>query len=512
MSNNKTIRNSVKRLKQILNNDNPENLITFNEINSEKLKTLMETIEKYYRKGSFPNGMMRKNRSVFDGVKVGNWYSIGVQPINLYPYNYKPWDNDFNKNILDWDPDKVEFVWIKRSEFNGKKDWGKTHAGVSPYRNSPFQSNDYSRYVNNTNPEILSYIPFGIELEVDTKRNRYTEHFYCDYCNEYSDTDDYDSSECEAEFEHTDLGYISCGDEHPAPGNYDEFRKASFKFLAELNLSFGAYGTKTKPVWIAKEDSTVSVEYVSHPMTYRAFKMGMAINKKLFNSFYKYREYASGWRTGTAGIHIHIDKNLLSTYQTYALLNIHYDNPELIAEIAGRSTTQQGWGYLQPVDSLAVISKEKNGIAGRSAITFTNETIELRYFRSNLKDRGLEKNIEWIQALYHFVRTLTYQDMARDNGHNIKYFLLFIKAYRNRYKNIYFHLMKFGHYKPDKNEKDIIDLLNVDLSSLTKLDESSKSYFINELERKLKDIEIANRPSTEWELDDMDSEYQEREN
>ena len=71
--------------------------------------------------------------------------------------------------------------------------------------------------------------------------------------------------------------------------------------------------------------------------------------------------------------------------------------------------------------------------------------------------------------------------------------------------------MKFGHYKPDKSEKDIMYLLNVDLSNLPKLDESSKSYFISELNRKLNDIEIENRPSTEWELDDMDSEYQERE-
>ena len=142
--------------------------------------------------------------------------SIGVQPINLHPYNYKPWDNDFNKNVLDWDPDKIEFVWIKRSEFNGQKDWGKTHTGVGPYRHSPFQSHDYSRYVSNTNPEILSYIPFGIELEVNTKKSRHMEQFYCDYCNAYSDTGDYDSSECEGEFEHEDStgakGKMSSGD------------------------------------------------------------------------------------------------------------------------------------------------------------------------------------------------------------------------------------------------------------------------------------------------------------
>ena len=71
--------------------------------------------------------------------------------------------------------------------------------------------------------------------------------------------------------------------------------------------------------------------------------------------------------------------------------------------------------------------------------------------------------------MYHFVRTLTYQDMARDNAHNIKYFLLFIKAYRNRYKNLYFHLMQYGYYKPDKQEKEILAMLHLTEKDIQKI-------------------------------------------
>ena len=71
-------------------------------------------------------------------------------------------------------------------------------------------------------------------------------------------------------------------------------------------------------------------------------------------------------------------------------------------------------------------------------------TVELRYFRSNLKVERLLKNLEFTQALYHFVTQLSYQDMSRDNGHKAKYFLLWIRAYRNTYKNLFNFLTSRG--------------------------------------------------------------------
>ena len=457
----KQITKIEKRLKQITKENNPIDNINNNKINDDKLENYLITLQKYYQKGSFPNKMMRKNDQNLEGMKIGNWYSIGIQPINLFNYNHKPWDREFITRILDWDPDKVEFVWIDRNEFNTENElWGAGKLNTYRY-------NNYSRYLNNTNPELLSYIPFGIELEVKskTRTNRQLE-LLCTMCEDDGDEN------CLGELEYNDQWY-QCGDilthRETDDVDWEKYKIKSFQFLAELNTSFGAYGTKNTPIWIAKEDGTVDTEYVSHPMTYRAFKMGMAINKKLFNSFSKYSKYASGWSDGSVGIHIHIDKNILSTYQTYALLNIHYDNPSLISDIAGRNVEQRGWQYLQPVDSLAKIAIEKGGMPTRAGIAFTSKTIELRYFRSNLKSDGIEKNIEWVQAMYHFVRTLTYQDMARDNAHNIKYFLLFIKAYRNRYKNLYFHLMQYGYYKPDKQEKEILAMLHLTEKDIQKI-------------------------------------------
>lgn len=468
----KQITKIEKRLKQITKQNNPIDNINNNKVNDDKLQDYLITLQKYYRKGSFPNNMMRNNNQNLEGMKIGNWYSIGIQPMNLFGYSHKPWDKGYITKILDWDPDKVEFVWIERTEFNTENElWGAGKLNTYPYNNVSYGYNNYNRYLNNTNPELLSYIPFGIELEVKSK---YRAALYFDIL--CSNCEDGDPENCFEEVEF-DGQWYGCGDEIRDPDidrddineKWEKYRIKSFQFLAELNTSFGAYGTKKTPIWIAKEDGTVDAEYVSHPMTYRAFKMGMAINKKLFNSFSKYSKYASGWSDGSVGIHIHIDKDILSTYQTYALLNIHYDNPSLISDIAGRNVEKRGWQYLQPVDSLAKIAIDKGGMPTRAGIAFTNKTIELRYFRSNLKSNAIEKNIEWVQAMYHFVRTLTYQDMARDNAHNIKYFLLFIKAYRNRYKNLYFHLMQYGYYKPDKQEKEILAMLHLTEKDIQKI-------------------------------------------
>ena len=68
----------------------------------------------------------------------------------------------------------------------------------------------------------------------------------------------------------TDECYSQDRDNAPYINRKDILREM-FKFLAILNVSFGAYGTSSNPVWIAKQDSSVDIEFVSMPMTIRAF-------------------------------------------------------------------------------------------------------------------------------------------------------------------------------------------------------------------------------------------------
>ena len=397
------------------------------------LANTISTIRSKFNTRSYPNGIMRGNNyhetelyNNMDGAPftVGKWYPVGIQRINLHSYSHKP----FGQYVLDFDPEIGEFIWYDLMEWRDKE---KMFAGH-------FYGNRYGKSI-----EVLkTLIPMGMELEV-TQRNHFIKQ--CEDCSAYDyDNDDYMLTFCGDEY---------CYDRRSTEPLVDGFRfeTASFRFLVELNASFGGVGIREKPVWIAKQDSSVDAEFVSAPMTLRAYKAGFAINTEIFNSFEFYSKFAKGFY-GPNGGHIHIDKALMESFSYYAFLAMHYENPELIADIAQRGIGDGSrWCYMQKPDSLAKVAKSKTGMADRGALHQTDTTLELRYFRSNLRVNRLIKNVEWIQSLYHFVSQLTIQDMTRDNGHRFKFYILFIKANRGIYPEIFKFLKQRGYLK-DKND------------------------------------------------------------
>ena len=418
-------------------------LVSENRLAESKFTELLEGIKYAYDENSIPKNICNTNNLHIDSyrqhhplaVKKGQYCQIGVQRCFPMSYGHKPFGND----VLDFDPDIGEFVWYNIYEW-------KSRNYINNINNSRYSN--LQEIKGNTMPSLLQYIPMGIELEYISRLSKQDETgWQCDGCAEYDydngddrETFCYDDRTCDEEARGFGSIY-NCGDN-------DEIRKweeNSFRFLAELNLSFGAVGTQGKRVWIAKSDSTVDIEFVSAPMTLRAYKMGFAIAEYLFNSFDVYSEHAKGFY-GPCGAHIHIDKQTIDNpYQYYAFLSMHYENPELIATIAQRSIgSDSEWCYLQKPDEVARFAYYKSNSGTRGAVHVGHNTVELRYFRSNLKVERLLKNLEFTQALYHFVTQLSYQDMSRDNGHKAKYFLLWIRAYRNTYKNLFNFLTSRG--------------------------------------------------------------------
>ena len=407
------------------------------------LKDTMENIRSKFNSRSFPNGIMRGNNYTqqdnynrMDGAPftVGNWYPVGIQCVNRHSYSHKP----FGQYVLDFDPEIGEFIWYDLMEWRDKE---------------RFYSQNYSYYGGKYGKSIdllKTLIPMGMELEV-TARN--SSHRQCEECRDY----DYDNDTSLQSFcEEDDYCYDYRHSEQLSEGF--KFDTASFRFLVELNSSFGAVGTRSKPVWIVKDDSSVDLEFVSAPMTLRAYRAGFEINTNLFNSFEFYSKFAKGYH-GPCGGHIHIDKALMESFSYYAFLAMHYENPELIADIAQRNINEDSrWCYLQKPDSLAKVAKTKRGMANRGALNQTEYSLELRYFRSNLKVDRLIKNVEWIQSLYHFSSQLTFQDMSRDNDHRLKFYILFLKANRDKYPEIFKYLKSKG-YLSDKGDTylDIVD-------------------------------------------------------
>ena len=366
------------------------------------LRDTIGTIRHKFNSRSFPNGIMRGNNHYqmdrynnMDGAPftVGKWYPIGVQSINTLPYSNKP----FGQYVLDFDPDIGEFIWYDLMEWRDKE---------KIYPN--FYAGKYGK-----NIDILkNFIPMGMELEVTARSNQMKQ---CEDCRDY----DYDEEQSLQTFCDDQYCFDYRGIEPLSAGF--TFQTASFRFLAELNASFGGVGIRNKPVWICKDDSSVDLEFVSAPMTLRAYKAGFAINDELFNSFEFYQEFAKGYY-GPCGGHVHIDKALMESFSYYAFLAMHYENPELIADIAQRPIdSDSSWCYMQKPNSLARVAKFKTGMASRGALNHTDYSLELRYFRSNLRTKRLLKNVEWIQSLYAFCTQLTFQDMSRDNAHRLKF-------------------------------------------------------------------------------------------
>ena len=227
-----------------------------------------------------------------------------------------------------------------------------------------------------------------------------------------------------------------------------EYREHDFNnvktMLTYLNAAFGSDKEHSVAVWIAKEDSTVDVEFVSMPFTYSAWieaqdilQVAMSFAQKHFRAYY----------ADSAGGHIHVAKSILSLTTMYAWLQFHYDNPGLIADIAQRGIGPDAeWCYLQkPHISVAQIAKQKYGFPNRGALADSHNTIEHRYFRSNLKLDRLNKNVEFLQSMFDYFNRLTYQDMARDKAHKLVAYLGHVSLNQETYPSLYKFLQKKGY-------------------------------------------------------------------
>ena len=434
-----------------------ESIVNKSSATDEKLSVTLGNIIRASNDCRYPNNQSNKSnpiddRTIDEHEKVGNFYPIGVQRLIPFDYNYKPYST--NTKVLDWNPNECKFEWFTINEWRESKLVKQFHLHNQTYE-----------MIGNTLPHLFKYIPFGMEIETVSRHSSLNTE-QCDECMDmdahYASDNDIRISDMNESSRHYCMDEF-CGPNIRSSAPYgDDYWKDSFTFLTEMNLSFGAAGCKKKPVWIAKYDSSVDVEFVSHPMTKRAWDAGLLINKLLFDdSFNKYSNIAAAYHRDGVGAHIHFDKNVLNTLQSFAILQIHYENQDFIEFVGGRPLEGDWCEYYKPtfrrndgsvdnntskiVNGTAHSAITKN-VSGRGFISSTSDTFELRYFRGNLNPTSLTRNVEFVQSLYHYTRTLTYQDMARDKAHKLKWYLMFVRAYSKTYPNLYKKIKEGGYY------------------------------------------------------------------
>jgi hypothetical protein len=194
-----------------------------------------------------------------------------------------------------------------------------------------------------------------------------------------------------------------------------------------------------------KSDGSLSngFEIVTHPMTISYIKKYKNVWADILNQLRsnKYRSYD----TRTCGMHIHISKNAFTTWHLYRFMKFFVDNSDFVTKISQRKVENlDRWAALTDdpsegtkeytQETLMYKAKKKRGNSKRYlAVNLQNDnSVEVRIFRGTLNDSSFFKNIEFVQALYDYTKSIPDSDMS------LKSFLTFIKD-----NNEYPYLRKF---------------------------------------------------------------------
>lgn len=204
------------------------------------------------------------------------------------------------------------------------------------------------------------------------------------------------------------------------------------------------------PIFYCKDDSSLDdgFEIVSHPMSYNAWK------KFDYAGFiYRYRKYIRSFDTDTAGMHIHVSRNAFNNVDAFKLIRMTYDFPTFSRLIAQRTLEEQrDWASLkhsQVKDMLNRMvsgfrNKTKlgsygdfknnycNGVGGhRGAWNFSNgATAECRLFKGNLSIDGFYKNLEYVESMVQFVKTIGLHECK------LELYIGYVKSNRKLYPHL----------------------------------------------------------------------------
>ncbi len=181
----------------------------------------------------------------------------------------------------------------------------------------------------------------------------------------------------------------------------------------------------------------LGIEICSLPMSLEA-------HQSHWDNFFEKAKYLNLEVKSTCGMHVHISRNILTSFQIAKIMVFLYSkkNSKFIRYIAGRV----------PPKKYAEIGEKKVGDVLRhklrkSALNLTNqETIEFRLFKSTLdKDIAL-KNIEFCESLVRFTwpASIGYAELTR-NG--VELFCNYIRKYKNLYPNLTNYLGRKGYIK-----------------------------------------------------------------
>ena len=252
---------------------------------------------------------------------------------------------------------------------------------------------------------------------------------YCDECDEY-----YPDSGGNCSCNQNNEGVVHQYSYKPNPvfhGGNDNNLYMGF----ELEMSFGDnpdrgdFNTAVSDVLeleqadicYLKQDGSISgwgYELVTHPHTLTAYEQAT----DLWNYIEACRKRgARSWDTTSCGLHVHVSRSAFkSGAHTHRFLSLIYRNPREMMKLAGRKNSRfarfddvyksDEWGIPQ----FNLRDKVHGGSMTErySAVNTNNDyTLELRFFRGNMKREGIMTALELCHASVEYTRNMSVPDV-----------------------------------------------------------------------------------------------------
>ena len=130
---------------------------------------------------------------------------------------------------------------------------------------------------------------------------------------------------------------------------------------------------------------------------------------------------ARAWAYDTCGMHIHVSRSAFTAPHMWKFIKFQAYNSGWLTQIAGRESSQWASWRNETMRDASTKTKEyvkhdSDAFTNRySALNFNNrDTVELRYFRSNISSHGIMRNIELVHGMWAYTGKMSVADYIRD--------------------------------------------------------------------------------------------------
>jgi len=201
-----------------------------------------------------------------------------------------------------------------------------------------------------------------------------------------------------------------------------------------------------------KSDSSINgmgFELVTHPHTLGAYEQATELWNyiELLRDKYQARSYD----TESCGLHVHVSRSAFkSGAHTHRFLSLIYKNPKEMMKLAGRKNSRYAqfsdvykpdeWGI--PRFNLRDKIHAGSMTERYSAVNTGNDyTLELRFFRGNMKREGIMGALELCHASVEYTRNMSVSDVKLGML-KWEWFADWVEANNGVYPNLYLRMSK----------------------------------------------------------------------